>query len=246
MVVGGILVGRALGNMAARKRDEIARYDLATMQEDLNDALARADAARNNADALRVEVEKRIAEVVTEERAKTKKAQQSLDAAVAQMGEAETASKNAKTTAENAEKERNVFRETLSDTEQQLVQANQRLDTLESENSSLKKSMAEADRASSKRASEKLEVVIRERDHAMRRAQELETELRKRPEGPRVTEVPRTANVSEEIERMRAEVVAANERVAISERVMEGVRARSNMLALEVKKLKASMPDSQL
>ena len=64
--------------------------------------------------------------------------------------------------------------------------------------------------------------------------QELEAEGRKRDE------LSKTLPSTVEIERLRAEIVAANERVAISERVMEGVRARSNMLSQEIKKLKAA------
>ena len=42
---------------------------------------------------------------------------------------------------------------------------------------------------------------------------------------------------------LQAELDTAKERLAVSERVMEGVRARSNMLSAEVKRLKAELAE---
>ena len=239
LVGGGFLIGRVMAERAGRKRDELAQSYLATMQEDLNEARARADSARSNADALRAEMKKQVVGVVDEERKKTAHTQQSLQVAEVRMAEIEEKYKTAKAAADSAEIETKALRDQLDKAEKQLAEANQRIAAFTGTDDLATTVMGDGELQEAKRTAERLEAAEKERDQAKKRIQELEADLRKKDE------LARTVPASTEIERLRAEIVAANERVAISERVMEGVRARSNMLSLEIKKLKAAMGEGK-
>ncbi len=232
LTVGGVLVGRAFGDMASRTRAAKSQATITSLQQSLQDALAKADAARAEVEALRVDSDEKVSQALGAEMAKS----ETFDALKTRLEDTEAKLKKAQAAADEADKEFTIVREKLDKTEKRLAEANRRLAELESAGGDTKSSALEAELAEAKRAVTKLEVVEKERDHALRRIRELDAELRKHEELPKVA-----SSASEELEKLRAEVAAANERVAVSERVMEGVRARSNMLSQELKKTKAEL-----
>jgi chromosome segregation ATPase len=237
LTVGGVVVGRAFGDMANRTRNAKSQATITSLQQSLQEALTKADAARAEVEALRVDTDEKVSQALGAELAKSEKSEEAFDTLTSRLEETEARLKKAQAAADEADKEFTIVREKLDKTEKRLAEANRRVAELESAAGDTKASSLEEELAEAKRALIKLEVVEKERDHALRRIRELDAELRKHEELPKAT----SSAASEELEKLRGEVTAANERVAVSERVMEGVRARSNMLSQELKKVKAEL-----
>ena len=109
----------------------------------------------------------------------------------------------------------------------------------------------------------KLEVVEKERDIALRRIRELDkappedARLRSLQNQLRACETARakleqqlraaasksTGIDPDEMQKLRAELTTANDRIAVTERVMDGVRARSNLLTQELKKVRQELEE---
>lgn len=256
LTVGGLVAGRAMGDMASRKKRMDMQATINSLRDKLQEAITKADGARAQMEAMRVDTESKPAskgEGIEPEK---------LAEVEARLAETEANLKKAEVAADEADKEFSIVREKLDKTEKRLAEANRRVADLEGAAAGDERLEAlEAELENAKRLAVKLEVVEKERDHALRRIRELdkkpaeEARLRTLTEQLKASEAARVkleeqlresapekpATGSDEVEKLRAEVEAANERIAVSERVMDGVRARSNMLAQELKNTKAEL-----
>jgi chromosome segregation ATPase len=257
LTVGGLVAGRGIGDMASRKKRMEMQATINALRDKLQEAITKADGARAEIEGLRVDMEARPA---PSDRVET----ENLAQLEARLADTEAKLKKAESAADEADKEFSIVREKLDKTEKRLAEANRRVSELEDSAKSDDRAEAlEVELADAKRLAVKLEVVEKERDHALRRIRELDkkpgeearirtvTEQLKASEAARAKLEQQLRELSaakpeagsDELEKLRAEVEAANERIAVSERVMDGVRARSNMLAQELKKTKAELDD---
>lgn len=256
LTVGGLVAGRGMGDMASRQKRMDMQATINSLRDKLQEAITKADGARAQMEALRVDTDNRPAARI--EGVEPEK----LAAVEARLAETEAKLKKAEAAADEADKEFSIVREKLDKTEKRLAEANRQVAELEgSAKGDNRLEALEAELADAKRLAIKLEVVEKERDHALRRIRELdkkpaeEARLRTLTEQLKASEAARAkleqqlresapgkpVTGSDEVEKLRAEVAAANERIAVSERVMDGVRARSNMLAQELKNTKAEL-----
>lgn len=276
LVIGSLMVGRATADRAFRRKRAEMHATVTSLRERLQESLTKADAARAQAEALRLESDERVSQALGEQMAKTEAGDQALEDCRSKVAELQAKLHKAEAATDEADKEFSIVREKLDQTEKRLAEANRRLAAADSgaggsegdEQAAKRIEALENELDVAKRAAAKLPVIEKERDQALRRIRELD----KKPDGDKrardleaklaaaeaeKAELERKLRSSEqksettaapvadegEVATLRADLEVAKERLAVSERVMEGVRARSNMLSAEVKRLKAELAE---
>lgn len=264
LVVGSLLVGSAMADRSSRKKRGELQASLAALREQLKEASTKADAARAEAEALKLESEEKLSEVLGQEMAKSDREVEELKE---QLADSEAKLKKAKAAASEADKEFTILRDKLDKTEKRLAQLERTANESDNKDDSLQTKLdkVEAELSEAKQAATKLTVVERERDAAKKRVAELEKknsdgllDLQRKlddalAEGKRLAseiearderiKAMSSSTAPVNAEQLQQELAAANERVAVSERVMEGVRARSKMLSEELKRVKAELAE---
>lgn len=251
LAVGGIVAGRGWGAKSAAAQNDQLQDDINTLRKDLERARQNKKGQSDGASGAVSEQDHReMTELVVSLRTKLEQTE---------------------TTSMKASAEAQRLRAQLDDTTQQLEHSKAKVQELEQANAAqvstgqeaaaykdLQKELQEA-----KRAVAKLEVVEKERDIALRRIRELDraqpedARLRSLQDQLRASENARTKLEQElraaaskqsgidpdELQKLRAELAAANDRLSVTELVMDGVRARSNMLTQELKKARQQLEE---
>ncbi|HNS97785.1 MAG TPA: hypothetical protein PLJ27_20110 [Polyangiaceae bacterium] len=228
MTLGGVLVGWAKGEMGCWSHTQKLQASLSSAQRSAQEALAKADAAKVEADSLRTKANQHAEDISRDTKAPAS------EELMARLEATEAKLSKALISADEADKEFTIVREKLDKTEKRLAEANRRLADRGDDDGGMAGAL-EAERTTTKRLTERLEKVEKERDDAMERVKSLASKLRAQEDA--ATKAPS----EQQMEALRQEVEVAKERVAVSERVMEGVRARSAMLSQELKKVKAEL-----
>jgi chromosome segregation ATPase len=274
LVVGSLVVGRATAEMAFRRKRLELQATLASLRDRLQEESTKADAARAEAESLRLDADERVSQALGAEMAKSENSEQSLEDLRAKLAETEAKLVKAETVADDADKEFSIVRDKLDQTEKRLAEANRRLAAADGEASdgdqSEKVAALEQELQAAKKSAAKLAIVESERDQALKRIREMDkqpnesarirtleervktaeaaaakltAELRTRDE--RIESLSSSSKDQGEVDKLQEELASANERLVVSERVMEGVRARSNMLSQELKRVKAELAASK-
>jgi len=275
LVVGSLVVGRATAEMVFRKKRLELQATVASLRERLQEESTKADAARAEAESLRLDADERVSQALGAEMAKSEDAGQSLEDLRAKLADTEAKLVKAEAIADDADKEFSIVRDKLDQTEKRLAEANRRLAAADDREASdgdpsEKVAALEQELEVAKKSAAKLAIVESERDQALKRIRELDkkpdesdkirtleeriktaeaaaakltAELRTRDE--RIESLSSSSKDQGDVDKLREELASANERLVVSERVMEGVRARSNMLSQELKRVKAELAESK-
>lgn len=245
LVVGGVLVGRAMAERAANRRLAELQALAGSLRDRTQELTVKADGARAEAEAIRLESDERVAKALGEELAKSEKMREEFEDTTTHIAELKAKLEKAEGKADEADKEFTIVREKLDATEKRLAETKRELAELEAKASASSDHAREIEQAQAKikelEASKSPADAARVRglQEQLKAVQDAEGKLRMelKQRDKKIEELTGAlAKAGETAADLQKEIEAFKERIAVSERVMEGVRARSGMLSQELKK----------
>ncbi len=229
LLVGGLMVGRAAVQSTEDKRRGALEDRLKALRDRLQEAGEQIEASRDEAakakadtDRVRMEMEDRLSVEIGKEVARNTKLSDELKEANKRLEEVQA--KLLKLEGGAAE----------------LKELQAKLAEVEAERDGLRSRTSEVERARSLADMSKQTTLQKELASVRDNEQKLRAELRERDQKLEQVEKAKQAAV-EEADKARKDLEAAKDRIAVSERVMEGVRARSTMLSQELKQVKEEL-----